>query len=82
MQRPSSERQVLCDCCPACREECAFEEDGDPRVWFKPLDCEEEHCADKADPGNIKNSQRIAHPRERITSVHAALGSAAALCST
>ena len=65
-QRRSSERQVLCDCCPACREECAFEEDGDPRVWFKPVDCEEEDRSEKANPGNIKNGQRIGHLPERI----------------
>jgi hypothetical protein len=67
--RPSSERQVLCDCCPACREECAFEEDGDPGVWLKPVDCEEEDRSDKADPGNIKNGQRIGHPRGPVSIV-------------
>jgi hypothetical protein len=63
-QRPTSERQVRCDCWPAYREECALEQDGDPAVWFKPVDCEEEHCSAEADPGNIKKVYRTCHPRK------------------
>ena len=46
-------QQLRCDCRSTGGENGAFEDDGDPTIWFEPLDRRKEECADEDDPGNM-----------------------------
>jgi hypothetical protein len=42
-----SGQQLLCDYRAACREDGAFEDDGEATIWLKPLDRLKQECSDE-----------------------------------
>jgi hypothetical protein len=40
---------MLRDYCSACREDCAFQDDRNARIWFKPLDRREQEGTEDYD---------------------------------
>ena len=66
----SSRQQLLCNCRPACGEDRAFEDDGEARVWFEPLDCREQQCGDEDDRRSIKKLARRSSTSRRPTIPH------------
>ena len=66
----SSRQQLLCNCRPACGADRAFEDDGEARVWFEPLDCREQECGDEDDRRSIKKLARRSSTSRRPTIPH------------
>ena len=66
----SSRQQLLCNCRPACGEDRAFEDDGEARVWFEPLDCREQEYGDEDDRRSIKKLARRSSTSRRPTIPH------------
>jgi hypothetical protein len=40
-------QQLIGDCGPGCRDDCALEDDGEATIWFELLDRYEEESADE-----------------------------------
>jgi hypothetical protein len=43
----TSRQQLICYCGAGCRDDCAFEDDGETTIWFELVDCREEESADE-----------------------------------
>jgi hypothetical protein len=62
-QATPSWQQLRCDCRSACGEYRASEDDGDPAIWFEPLDGRKEKYGDEANPKNMHKRLRSGHQR-------------------
>jgi hypothetical protein len=47
-------QQLLCNCCSACGDDGAFQDDGEATIWFEPVDPGEQERTDEDDQRNMK----------------------------
>ena len=55
-------RQQVCDCRGAYSEDCELEHQGEPMIWFEPVDAEKQHRGDGQDHDSVSESQHSNGP--------------------